>query len=324
MRICIFGAGAVGGHMAAKLARAGADVCVVARGPHLEAIRANGLRLITPSEEFAVRLRASADARDLGRQDVVISTLKANSLPGAVDAMLPLLGPDTPVVFAVNGIPWWYFHGMPADGDRTLPRLERLDPEGSLRHRLGVARAVGCVISSPNEVVEPGVVHNKHDNNRFMLGEPDGSISPRLASIEKALRPGLPGVALTQRIREEIWSKLMLNLTTSPLACLTDHAAAGFMQSPDLRILFHHLVAEGRAVAQAWGIPLALDADELAERLSSSQHIPSMLKDLRAGRPIEIDAQLAAPRDLGRHAGVATPWLDVMVALLEQRARPQA
>lgn len=319
MRICIFGAGAVGGHMAAHLARAGAEVSLVARGAHLQAVRERGLRLLGEGgTEFTVRLPASDDARTLGVQDLVISTVKAHGLPAAVDALKPLLGPDTPVAFAVNGIPWWYFHGTGvADAAQRLPRL---DPQGRLWREIGPERTLGCVIVSPNEVVEPGVVRARAASNSFMFGEPAGGITPRLARVVEALRAGLPGGAASADLRREIWTKVFANLASSPIACLTDAPAAEFLRSPAVRAQFEALIAEARAVAAAHGVALAPDAAAIAARLSSTAHPPSMLQDLRAGRPIEIDAQLRAVQDLGRAAGVATPLLDALVALLEVRA----
>lgn len=319
MRICVFGAGAVGGHMAARLARAGAEVCLVARGAHLQAVRERGLRYVGEGEDFTVRLPASDDARTLGAQDLVISTVKAHGLPAAVDAMKPLLGADTPVAFAVNGIPWWYFHGTGvADAAARLPRL---DPQGRLWREIGPERALGCVIVSPNEVVEPGVVRARAASNSFMFGEPAGGLSARLERIVQALRPGLPGAAASPDLRREIWTKLFANLASSPLACLTDAPAAEFLRAPAVRAQFETLVAEAAAVAAAHGVALAPDAQAIMARLTSTTHPPSMLQDLRAGRPIEIDAQLRAVQDLARAKGVATPLLDTLVALLVVRAR---
>lgn len=319
MKICVFGAGAVGGHITACLARAGADVSVVARGRQLEAIRSNGLRLLGPDDDFTVRVRASDDAAELGRHDLVVSAVKAQSLPGCVDAMLPLLGPATPVVFAVNGIPWWYFQGVA--GADPAARLPRLDPDGGLHDRLGVHRAVGCVVLSANEIVEPGVVR-RYAHNEFVIGEPDGTDSARLGQMTQALRPGLPGLRSSARLRTEIWTKLLANMASSPLSCLTDSTGADFLQIAELSSLFERLMAEGRAVALAHGVAVAPDEGAVVRRQRLSRHPPSMLQDLRAGRPIEIDAQLHAVQDLARMKGVATPWLDVVAALLAQRATP--
>ncbi|KQV96933.1 ketopantoate reductase family protein [Rhizobacter sp. Root1221] len=320
-RICIFGAGAVGGHMAAWLARAGLDVSVVARGPHLDAIRANGLRYVSDAEDFTVRVAASADARDLGPQDLVISAVKAHTLPHVVDGMQPLLGPETPVVFATNGVPWWYFHGLPegADQPSASERLKRLDPGGRLWQGLGARRAIGCVVTSPNELSAPGVVRNNATTNTFVIGEPDNTMSARLRAIETLLRQGLSGVSATTAIRDVVWSKLMLNITTSTLGALTMRPPIEFAHDEPMLAVYRPLLAEGVRVAASLGVQVAADEEARIARMRTVRHPPSMLQDLMAGRPLEIDAQLLAVQDLARQGGVATPVLDILLALLVQR-----
>jgi 2-dehydropantoate 2-reductase len=317
-KICVFGAGAIGGHIAAWLARGGLDVSVVARGAHLAAMQARGLRYVSDTEDFTVKLRASADTAELGPQDLVIATVKAHSLPDSVAAMQPLLGAETPVVFAINGIPWWYFHGLPLHAERRLPRL---DPAGALWQTLGVQRAIGCVIQSPNVVIEPGVVRNNFTANVFTFGEPDDTPSPRLAQIVARLGAALPGVRASTNIRSDIWAKLLLNLGSSPLSALTQSVAADFLLHDDMAELFGRLVQEGVAVAASLGEHLEADVPARIKRLTRSRHPPSMLQDLVAGRPLEIDGQLRAVQDLARLGGVPTPTLDTVVALLGQRAR---
>jgi 2-dehydropantoate 2-reductase len=314
-RICIFGAGAVGGHIAARLARAGLDVSVVVRGPALAAIQSRGLRLVTPEEDFTVRLLATDRAESLGPQDLVICTVKAHGLPAAVDGLKPLLGPDTPVVFAINGLPWWYSHGVPG-----MAPLTRLDPDGRLWREIGPERALGGVVVSPNEVSAPGVVRNNHAVNAFTLGEPGDAITPRLEAVARALGPALPVTSVTAHIRSAIWNKLLTNLASSPLAALADAAAAEWLPQPRLREVFVRLIDEGAAVARALGVPdIRPDVEHRENRLIASRHPPSFLQDLRAGRPVEIDAQMLAVQDVARQAGVATPVLDSLVALLMWR-----
>ena len=307
--------------MAAWLARAGLDVSVVARGPHLDAIRANGLRYMSDAEDFTVRVAASADARDLGPQDLVISAVKAHALPHVVDAMQPLLGPDTPVVFAINGVPWWYFHGQPAEPGQppASERLSRLDPGARLWHTLGVRRAIGCVVTSPNEVSSPGVIRNNATTNTFVIGEPDNTLSPRLQHIASVLQPALPGLSTTTAIRDVVWSKLMLNITTSTLAALTMRPPITFSHDEPMLAVYRQLLAEGVRVAASRGIAVAADEEARIARMRTVRHPPSMLQDLVAGRPLEIDAQLLAVQDLARQGGVATPVLDTLLALLVQR-----
>src|SRR5215475_3539975 len=188
MRICVFGAGAIGGNFAARLAEAGNDVSVVARGAHLEAIRAKGLTLIAGDKKIVAKVKASDRPADLGPQDAVISTLKATALQDLAKSVEPLLGPDTPVVFAQNGIPWWYGHGL-AKSRPAAPDLSRLDPGGALAKAVGLHRVLGGVISSPNTVVEPGVVHNEvPERNVLSVGEPDDRSSPRIEALRATLR----------------------------------------------------------------------------------------------------------------------------------------
>ncbi|MFC4278271.1 ketopantoate reductase family protein [Achromobacter aloeverae] len=324
-KICIYGAGAVGGHIAARLAQTGLDVSVVARGPHLAAIREQGLRLVAPDADFTVPVAASDNPADLGPQDLVISTLKAQSLGPAAASLATLLRSDTPVVFALNGIPWWYFHGLPADGadQPAAARLPRLDPEGQLWRHIGAERALGCVIRSPNELAAPGVVRSTSTVNTFTIGEPDNSASPRLAAVVAALQPGLPGARASQHIRRDIWAKLVLNVPSSLTCALTVSTAPEIFAQDDARELWRQLGEETHAVAAAHGIDAGFDLDAQIRSSGNNRHPPSMLQDLLAGRAMEIDAQLRAVQDLGRLAGVPTPMLDVTVTLLAQRARSE-
>lgn len=324
-KICIFGAGSVGGHMAARLAQAGLDVSVVVRGAHLAAIRKNGLRLTAPDADFTVQVHASDNPADLGPQDLVISTLKAQSLGAAAPGMATQLKPETPVVFAVNGIPWWYFHGMPDDGSGqpAATRLPRLDPEGLVWRHIGAQRALGCVIRSPNELSAPGVVYSTSTTNTFTIGEPDNSASPRLATIVETLQRGLPGARASQQIRRDIWAKLVLNVPSSLTCALTVSTAPELFAREDTRELWRQLGSEAHAVAAAHGIDAGFDLDAQISSGGKNRHPPSMLQDLLAGRPMELDAQMRAVQDLGRMAGVPTPTLDVAVTLLAHRERSE-
>ncbi len=219
MRICVFGAGAIGGNYATRLADAGNEVSVVARGPHLEAIRANGLTLLTGDRKIVARVKASDRPADLGPQDVVISTLKASSLSAIADTVAPLLGPGTPVVFAQNGIPWWYGHGLGKERPKA-PDLSRLDPGGALLKAVGFDRTLGGVITSSNHVIEPGVVRNiSPDRNVLWVGEPDDRQTPRIQKLRETLIAAGISSPSTTDIRYDIWHKLMANFTGSTL-CL--------------------------------------------------------------------------------------------------------
>jgi len=319
MKICIFGAGAVGSHLAAGLARAGCAVSMVARGAHLQAVRERGLRFISPDDDYTVQLQATDRPQELGPQDLVVTTLKAQSLPGVADGIAALLGSDTPIVYAANGVPWWFFHGM--GGAHDGHRLDRLDPGGRLWDGLGVERAIGCVIRSPNEVVEPGVVRCFSASSRFILGEPGAADSPRLQRAVQALGQGVKQVEASANIRLELWDKLVLNQASSPIACLAHATTTDIGANPALAELFCALVDEGRAVGASLGLNVSLDPHKEIARFGKLAHKASMLQDLLAGRAMELDAQLVAVQDLARLQGVPTPRLDMVLGLLVTRAR---
>src|SRR4051794_5338095 len=225
MRICVFGAGAVGSHIAVRLALAGHDVSCVMRGPHLAAVKARGLRLRVGDAEFTARVKASDDPATLGTQDVVISTLKATGTGALVTGLSPLLSDDTAVVFAQNGIPWWYDIGLPADHPPP-PDLGFLDPGGALRAAVPKQRIIGGVIYSSNEVVEPGVVANlSPDRNRLLIGECDDRASERIAGLRAIVNAAAFESPVVARIRETIWSKLLTNMSLSVMCLLTGHTA---------------------------------------------------------------------------------------------------
>ncbi|RYF40997.1 MAG: 2-dehydropantoate 2-reductase, partial [Comamonadaceae bacterium] len=255
MKVAVVGAGAVGGHMAARLAHAGVEVSVLARGKNLEAIQRTGITLVGTDERFVAPVHASDRAEDLGPQDIVITTLKAYGLAQAGPLISPLLGGDTPVVYAVNGLPWWYFEGTGRED--LAPLLTRLDPSRALHDEVGVHRALGCVITSSNTLVAPGVVENSTPENSFVIGEPSGALTPRLEHVIGVLSAGLPGAQATQTIRQTIWNKLLVNIPSSLLCCLTFSRGADLTDDPAMADLFTRLGQEGAAVARALGV----DAD---------------------------------------------------------------
>jgi 2-dehydropantoate 2-reductase len=319
VRICVFGAGAVGGHLAAKLAAAGHDISVVARGAHLEAMRAKGIALLHGEQTIRGSVRAESDARTLGAQDFVLVTLKANLL-GAFAEAAPQFARDTAVVFVQNGIPWWYGQGV----GRALPDLSRLDPGGALARAVAPGRVLGGVAFSSNEVVEPGVVRNLvPGRNMLVIGEPDGKETPRVRRLRQALDAADMHSPPTSDIRQVIWSKLALNLGTSVLCTLAGETVGGVRGNPGLAAVAERLKAEGQAIAAAYGISL----QDMPQRPGGGQssgitaHKPSMLQDYERGRPMEIDSQVVVPLDFARAAGVGTPTLEALAPLLVHRAR---
>ncbi len=316
MRICIFGAGSVGGYLAASLAQGGAGVSVVARGAHLAAIQSNGLTVETPEGSFIARVAASANPADLGSQDAVIVTVKSPALPAVAASITPLLGPDTPVAFVMNGIPWWYFH---PHEDR---RLLRLDPGNAVWNTIGPHRAIGGVFWPACSVPAPGVVRLLSGAGRgTTFGEPDGSISLRIDAIAAAFRAASLPVTIAPNIRELIWQKLAFNLSAGPMCVLTQSPVRATHEEAALIDCSRHLVAEAEAIAAAMGFQLNIDMDRVVATNTQLAHRPSILQDLEAGRPMEIDALYSVPLDMARLHGIATPTLDLLVAMIKVKAR---
>jgi 2-dehydropantoate 2-reductase len=312
MRICVYGAGAVGGHVAARLAAAGNEVSVVARGQHLQKIKERGIRLLHGEETIVGKVRASERAADLGPQDVVIVTLKANALAAFAAACEPLLGPRTAVVFVQNGIPWWY-----------ASEIERLDPGGRLARSVSRERILGGVAYSANDVIEPGVVFNHVPNsNMIVVGEASGEDSPRARALRGALEKAGMASPPVEDIRQAIWNKLVLNLGSSSLCTITGANIATVRGDPQLKELAARLGAEGRAIAQALGVAVERAPQRPGGGHSSGliAHKPSMLQDYELGRPMEVDSQLMAPLALARAKGVPTPTLDLAAALVAYKA----
>lgn len=319
MKICIYGAGAIGGFMGAELADAGADVSLIARGPHLEAMQKNGLTLIRGDTQTVSHPKATSDPAELGAQDVVIITLKAHSVPGVVDHMQPLLGPDTAVVTAVNGIPWWYFHG--AEGAHKDKRLESVDPGNKQWDGIGPERAIGCVVYPATEVAEPGVIQHI-EGDRFTLGEPDGSRSERIQALSKALIAAGLKAPIRPRIRDEIWIKLWGNLSFNPISALTGETLEGICNDTATVAVVRNMMVEAAEIAEALGVRLAIDVDKrIAGAKAVGAHKTSMLQDLELGRPMEIDALVSVVQELGHLTAKPTPTIDAVLALVKQRAR---
>ena len=317
MRICIFGAGAVGSHLAVRLARAGHEVSCVMRGPHLEAARAGGLVLRVGTAEFAARVKASDDPAALGRQDVVISTLKANALNGLVAGLKSLLGDDTSVVFAQNGIPWWYDIGLPAD-HAPPPDLGFLDPGGALRSAVAKQRIIGAVIFSANAIAAPGiVVNNSTDRNMLLVGECDDRATPRIARLRAALDAAGIQSPAGETIRQAIWTKLIGNMSVSVLCLVTGQTSKAAMQDPALREVVPRLLAEAQAIGQSCLPGVARNTRGGAP----PDHKPSLLQDYEHGRAMEIDTLVRAPAAFARAAGLSTPMLDLLAALAIRKAR---
>ncbi len=320
MKICVFGAGAIGGYLAVELARAGNDVSIVARGAHLRAIQDRGLRLRIDGEEKLVRLPASEDPALFGRQEFVICALKAQQAYDAAALFAPLLGPDTAVVTAMNGIPWWYFH---QEGGRFDGRpVESVDPGGRQWKSIGPERAIGCVVDPACEIVAPGIIQH-HQFKRFTLGEPDGHRSARVVKLGQALTAAGFEAPVRDGIRWNIWLKLWGNVCFNPIAALTHATLDRITSEPGLRALCIAMMREAQAVSAAFNIHIP---DEMIERRLAAagsviSHKMSMLQDLERQKPLEIDALVTVVQEFGRMTGVPTPTIDAILALVRERER---
>lgn len=319
MKICIYGAGAIGGHLAARLHRTGAEVSVVARGAHLAAVRDNGLTVHAIDGTHHAPVRASDNPADLGKQDAVFVTVKAPALPAVAAAITPLLDDKTPVAFVMNGIPWWYFDSLPGPHEGTP--LPRIDPDNALRKALGPGRTIGGVVYSASAVTAPGVVHVEQPKSRFILGEPDGSLSERVKTLSGLITEGGISGEATPAIRTEIWNKLISNLAGGTLAVLTGSAPKNVYVEPAVAQAALRMMSEATAIAQALGADPTTDHTRRIAGQRSMDHKPSILQDLELGRPMEIDGMFDAPLALAHLASVAAPTLELLVALCKLRAR---
>ncbi len=314
MKICIYGAGAIGAYLGAQLAATGCDVSFVARGPHLAAMRKNGLTLRIGGEEKNVAVTCTDNPAELGPQDYVILTLKAHSVIAIVDQIMPLLGPKTAIVTAQNGILWWYFHALPGPWENR--HLESVDPGGRVWNAFGADRAIGCVVYPSCEIVEPGIV--KHiDGNRFMLGEPDGSKSDRVIALSRLMTEAGLKAPVRKKIRDDIWFKLLGNATFNPVSVLTGATLEQMGTDPDVHSVIYTMMDEAQNIATRFGVKFAMSIDKRIDGGTAvGAHKTSMLQDLEAGRPLELDALVASVAEMARLVDMPTPTIDAVLALV--------
>jgi 2-dehydropantoate 2-reductase len=314
MKICIYGAGAIGAYLGAQLAATDCELSFVARGPHLEAMRANGLTLRMGDEERNLQVDCTDNPADLGPQDYVIITLKAHSVVAIIDQLAPLLGPDTAIVTAQNGVLWWYFYALAGAWENR--HLESADPGGRIWKALGPERAIGCVVYPSCEITEPGVVQHL-SGNRFMLGEPDGSKSDRVVALSRVMIEAGLKAPVRRKIRDDIWFKLLGNATFNPVSVLTGATLEQMGTDPGVRAVIHTMMSEAEAVATRLGVKFALSIDKRIDGGADvGAHKTSMLQDFEAGRPLELDALVASVAEMGRLVEVPTPAIDAVLALV--------
>lgn len=312
MKLAIFGTGAIGSHVAGRMARGGkAEVSVIARGAQLNGIRAKGITVEAPDASFNVKVRAEQDPAKLGPQDAVIVTVKAPALTAVADSIAPLLGPETPVVFVINGIPWWWGEG-----------LDVLDPTGSVRGKIGLDRTIGGVVWSACTVTSPGTVKVASASSKVIFGELDGRLSARATALAEALDAGGMGGVVSPGIRTEIWTKLLNNLVNGPICLLSRRHMKGTFDEPVIMEAALTVMREALEIAKALGHPIPGDAEKQILRSVVIAHKPSILQDLEHGRGLEFDSLFTVPLQLARQAGVRAPMLELMVALARKGAYP--
>ena len=324
MRIVIAGAGAIGGYIGAKLARQGADVTLFARGAHLEAMQERGLRIEGADESFEVRPQVTGSLESIGEADVVFLGVKAHGLPGLAPRLRTLFGPDTVVVSTQNGIPWWYFqhHGGELEG----LSLERVDPGRVIATAIEPRRVIGSIAYFSTEIAEPGVIRH-HEGNRISFGEPDGTKSERIQRITQALIPAGLRSPITTKIRQEIWVKLLGNVAFNPISALTGATLVEMATHPEVSRLVRDLMRETEAVAGRLGIELPISIDQrIAGAAKVGAHKTSMLQDVEAGRPMELEAVVGAVIELGERLGIDMPSTKAVyscAALLNDKIAPR-
>lgn len=318
-RVCVVGAGAVGGVIGARLAASGSTTTALARGRTLEALRAHGWRLRTADGMVGGPVEASDDPAALGPQDVVLLTVKAHALPALAPTLGPLLGPETVVVPAINGVPWWFFDG--AGGEFDGLRLRAVDPDGVIAAAIPTARVLGCVVHLSASVEEPGLARH-HAGDGLILGEPAGGTTDRLENLATVAGKAGFTVTLSPRIQQDIWYKLWGNMTMNPISALAGETADRILDDELVNGFVRAVMAEAAAIGERIGCPIAQSAEdrnEVTRRLGAFK--TSMLQDAEAGRPLELDAMVTVVREVAQATGTPTPHMDALLGLTRLAAR---
>lgn len=320
MKVCIYGAGAIGGWIGAGLAQAGSRLNVVARGATLEALQRDGLSVMRGEQRTRVTVNAVADPADLGVQDLVVIAVKAPALPAVAAQIAPLLGPDTIVLTAMNGVPWWFLQGG-FGGPLAGTQLEAVDPGGKIDAAIPAPHVIGCVVHASCSLDAPGVVRH-HFGNGLIIGEPSGEATPRAQRLEALLKQAGFEARLSPRIQKDVWYKLWGNMTVNPISALTGATTDLILNDELVRGFISTIMLEAREVGERIGVPIAESPDDrhaVTRKLGAFK--TSMLQDVEAGRPVELDALVSVVRELGQRAGVATPFTDALLGLARLQAR---
>jgi 2-dehydropantoate 2-reductase len=322
MRFAIYGAGAIGAYLGAKLSVAGEDVALVARGPHLKAMRENGARIRAAEGDFTAKVLATDDPAEVGEVDVVVLAVKAHGLTAIAPLLKPMLGLNTIVIPAQNGIPWWYFQGHGGQWEGT--RLESVDPGGVITNHIATGRIIGCVVYPAATIVEPGVIQHE-EGNRFSLGELDGSSSDRCKALSAAIGNAGLRAPIRSNIRQEIWVKLLGNLAFNPVSALTKASMVEIATDPEARAVARAMMEEAYAVAQALGVEIPITIDQrMAGAEQVGDHKTSMLQDIEAAKPIEIEGLVGSVLELGALLDIPMPYTSTVYACTKLLAQKSA
>jgi 2-dehydropantoate 2-reductase len=319
MKVCIYGAGAIGGWVGVKLGRAGCDISVVARDATLQSLQAHGLRLAEGSETLSVPVRASASPADLGVQDLVVIAVKAPAMPDVARAIKPLLGPGTMVLTAMNGVPWWFFQGF--GGQFAGARLKAVDPDGAIAEAIPARHIIGCVVHASCSLREPGFVQH-HFGNKLIVGEPSGEKTARVQQLVRLLERAGFETVLSEQIQKDAWYKLWGNMTVNPVSAFTGATTDRILDDELVRGFISAVMLEAREIGARVGIPIAQmpeDRHQVTRKLGAFK--TSMLQDVEAGKPVEIDALVGVVKEMGELTGVATPFTDALLGLSRLHAR---
>jgi 2-dehydropantoate 2-reductase len=319
MKVCIYGAGAIGGWMGLKLARAGCDVSVVARGATLQAIQQDGLRLTEDGATLQAPVRASASPADLGVQDLVIVAVKAPAMVEVARSLAPLIGPQTIVLTAMNGVPWWFFEGF--GGRYAGQRLKSVDPDGSIAQAVPARHIIGCVVHASCSLDAPGHVR-RHFGNKLIVGEPSGEATPRARELVALLQKAGFDTVLSEQIQKDAWYKLWGNMTMNPVSAFTGATTDRVLQDDLVRAFVERVMLEAKEIGARIGIPIdqsPQDRHTVTRKLGAFK--TSMLQDVEAGKPVELDALVTVVKELGELTGVATPFPDALLGLARLHAR---
>lgn len=319
MKVCIYGAGAIGGWIGVRLARAGHEVSVVARGATLQQLQAHGLRLQEAGEARSVPVRASAAPAELGVQDLVVVAVKAPAMADVARAIGPLLGPDTMVLTAMNGVPWWFFQGF--GGALQGRRLKAVDPDGAIAEAIPAGHVIGCVVHASCALQGPGYVQH-HFGNKLIVGEPSGAQSQRVLALVEVLRDAGFETVLSEQIQQDAWFKLWGNMTVNPVSAMTGAPTDLILADDLVRGFISAVMLEAREIGARVGIPIEQtpeDRHQVTRKLGSFK--PSMLQDVEAGKPVEIDALVTVVKEMGELTGVPTPFTDALLGLSRLHAR---